>query len=72
VPVLLRNRWHIACSLGIQIISSYNFRECNRCTNKFAILGHLVPGAVWLSVLPPDLQAEFYLDRCGMPRYRFP
>lgn len=31
----------------------------------------LVHWAVWLLGLPLDLQAEFYLDHCGMPRYRF-
>jgi hypothetical protein len=72
VPVLLRNRWYNACSLGIQIISSHIFRESNCCADKLANMGHSVHGAVWLSVLPPDLLAEFYLDRCGMPCYMFP
>jgi hypothetical protein len=46
--------------------------EGNCCADKLANMGHLIHGEVWLSVLPPDLHAEFYLDRCRMPRYRFP
>ena len=72
VPVLLRNRWHNACSLGFQIIHSHIFREGNCCVYKLAFMVHSVDGAVWLSVSPPDLQAVFYLDRCGMPRNKFP
>jgi len=47
-------------------------REGNCFADKLANMGHLIHGAVWLSVLPPDMQAEFYLDRCGILRYRFP
>jgi len=70
VPDLLRNGWHNACSLGIHIISSHIFREGNCYADKLANMGHSVHGAVWLSTLPLDLQAEFYSRRCGMPRYR--
>lgn len=60
------------CSLGIQVISSYIFGEGNCCADRLASMGHSVDGDVWLLVLPPDLQAEFYSDSCVLPRYRFP
>lgn len=34
VPLLLRNRWYNACSLGIQIIASHIFREGNCCADR--------------------------------------
>ncbi|XP_024634647.1 uncharacterized protein [Medicago truncatula] len=72
VPILLRNRWHNARNLGIQIISSHIFREGNRCADKLATLGHAIQGSVWLDVLPPDLLFDFVRDRLGLPNYRFP
>jgi ribonuclease HI len=55
VPVLLRNRWHNACSLRIQVISSHFFHEANCCADRLASMGHSVDGAVWLSFLPTVL-----------------
>jgi hypothetical protein len=31
VPILLRNHWHNACSLGVQVVSSYIYRQGNCC-----------------------------------------
>jgi len=72
VPVTLRNRWHNACSLGVQVISSHIYREGNVCADRLANMGHLVQGAVWLSSLPPAIGSNFFRDRCGLPSYRFP
>ena len=44
VPMLLRNRWHNARNLGIQVISSHIFREGNCCADYLANLGHSVEG----------------------------
>jgi len=52
VPILLRNRWHNARSLHIQVISYHIFREGNRCADGLANMGHSVVGELWLSVLP--------------------
>jgi len=71
VRVLLRNWWHNARSLGIQVISSHIFYEGNCCVDRLASMGHSVDVVVWLSILPTVLQPDFYLDRCGMPRFRF-
>lgn len=46
VPILLRNRWHNARSLGTQVISSHIFREGNCCADRLASLGHSVTGEV--------------------------
>jgi len=46
VPILLRNRWHNACNLGIQVISSHIFREGNCCADYLTNLGHSVVGAI--------------------------
>jgi ribonuclease HI len=72
VPVMLRNRWHNACRLGVQVISSHIYREGNVCADRLANMGHSVQGAVWLSSLPPLLGSDFFRDRCGLPNYRFP
>lgn len=72
VPILLRNRWHNARTLNVQVISSHIFREGNVCVDRLANLGHSVVGEVWLSTLPSDFHQVFYEDRCGMPRIRYP
>jgi len=72
VPILLRNRWHNARNLGIQVISSHIFREGNCCADKLAALGHSIVGEVWLDNLPDEVKIDFYRDRCGLPNYRFP
>lgn len=72
VSGLLINRWHNACFLEIQVISSHIFREGNCYVDRLAFMGHSVDGGVWLSVLPTILQTDFYSDPCGMPQYRFP
>jgi len=72
VPMLLRNRWHNARNLGIQVISSHIFREGNCCADYLANLGHSVVGAIWLATLPPTLTLDFFRDRCGFPNYRYP
>ena len=72
VPILLRNRWHNARNLGIQIISSHIFREGNCCADKLATLGHSIVGEIWLDNLPDEVKIDFYRDRCGLPNYRFP
>jgi len=69
---MLRNRWHNARRLGIQVISSHIFRESNCCADKLAAMGHSIVGAVWLDNLPSDLRLDFFRDRCGFPNYRFP
>lgn len=48
VLILLRNQWHNACSLGVQVISSHIFREGNCCVDKLVNMGHLIQGIVWL------------------------
>ena len=72
VPMLLRNRWHNARSLGIQVISSHIFWEGNCSADYLANLGHSVVGEIWLDTLPPALTLDFFRDRCGLPNYRFP
>jgi hypothetical protein len=69
---MLRNRWHNARHLGIQVISSHIFREVNCCADKLASMGHSIIDAVWLDTIPNDLRLDFYRDRCGLPNYRFP
>jgi len=54
VPVLLCNRWHNACRLGVQVISSHIYRAGNFCADRLANMGHAVHGVVWLSALPPE------------------
>jgi len=72
VPVLLRNRGHNACNQGIQVITSQIFREGNCCAYLLANLGHSTQGTVWFSMLPQDLQTDFFLDRSGIPRSMVP
>jgi ribonuclease HI len=72
VPVMLRNRWHNARRLGIQVISSHIFREGNCCADKLASLGHYSVGEIWMDNLPTDLSLDFFRDRCGFPNYRLP
>ena len=72
VPIMLRNRWHNARQLGIQVISSHTFREGNCCADKLALMGHFCVGAVWLNTLPSNLSLDFFRDRRGLPNYRFP
>jgi ribonuclease HI len=72
VPVMLRNRWHNARSLGIQVISSHIFREGNCCADRLANMGHSLQGSVWLDVLPAALYLDFFRERVGLPNYRFP
>ncbi|AES87637.2 DUF4283 domain protein [Medicago truncatula] len=64
VPIMLRNRWHSARNLGIQVISSHIYREGNSCANKLAALGHSMVGEVWLDTLPDELKIDFFRDRC--------
>ena len=72
VPIMLRNRWHNASRLGVQVISSHIYREGNSCADKLAFLGHSAIGAVWLDRLPTVLSLDFFRDRCGLPNYRLP
>jgi len=69
VPILLRNRWHNARNLGIQVISSHIFREGNCCADKLAALGHSIVGEIWLDNLPDEVKIDFYRDRYGLPNY---
>jgi len=52
VPYLLRNIWHNARNLGVQVISSHIFREGNYCADRLANMCHAVQGSVWLDILP--------------------
>lgn len=72
VPLLLRNRWHNARGLGVQVISSHIFREGNSCADKLANIGHYIRGSVWLDMLHVELHFDIYRDRIGLPNYRFP
>lgn len=72
VPLLLRNRWYNAHSLGIQIIASHIFCEGNCCADRLANMGHAIEGSVWISSLPTELHLDFFCDRVGLPNYRFP
>jgi len=69
---MLRNRWHNARILGIQVISSHIFREGNCCADKLANLGHSMVGEIWLDTLPDEVKAYFFRDRCVLFNYRFP
>jgi len=69
---MLRNRWHNAPQLGIQVISSHIFREGNSCADKLANMGQDITGAVWIDTLPTSVGLDFFRDRCGLPNYRFP
>jgi len=71
VPIMLRNRWHNARILGIQVISSHIFREGNCCADTLANLGHSMIGEIWLDTLPDEVKADFFRDRCSLPNYRF-
>jgi len=71
VLVMLRNRWHNARSLGVQVIS-YIYCEGNSCADKLANMGHSVQGLVWLSSFPFELNVDFFQDICGLPNYKFP
>jgi len=72
VPIMLRNRWHNARNLGIQVISSHIFREGNCCADKYANLGHSMVGEIWLDTLSYEMKTDFFRRRCGLPNYRFP
>jgi len=72
IPILLRNRWYNARSLGVQTISSHIFREGNYCADKLANRGHFIQGSVWLDSLLTELHLDFFCDRVGLPNYRFP
>jgi ribonuclease HI len=72
VPIILRNRWHNARALNVQVLSSHIYREGNICADKLAHYGHSVVGEVWLSALPSEFHQDFYTDRCGLPRFRYP
>jgi hypothetical protein len=72
VPIMLRNRWHHAHNLGIQVISSHIYHEGNYCANKLAALGHSIVGEIWLDNLLNEVKIDFYRDRCELPNYRFP
>ena len=52
---------------GIGVTKSCTNDRGNCCVNELANISHSAHGAVWLSVLPPDLQADLNSDRCGMP-----
>ena len=69
---LLRNRWHNARGLSVQVISSHIFREGNSCAEKLANMDHEIQGSIWLDTLPAELHMDFYQDRIGLPNYRFP
>jgi ribonuclease HI len=60
VPIRLRNRWHNARELNIQVISSHIYREGNRCADRLANFGHSVVGEVWLTALPSEFQQVFF------------
>ncbi|XP_024630075.1 uncharacterized protein [Medicago truncatula] len=72
VQWLLRNRWHNAQRLGIQVISSHILHEGNRCADNLANMGHGIQGSIWLETLPTELHLDFYRDRIGLPSFRFP
>jgi len=72
IPVLIRNRWHNACRLGVQVISSDIYREGNYYAYRLANIGHAVQGVVWLSALPSELFLDFFQDICSLSNYRFP
>jgi len=72
VLYLLQNIWHNARNLGVQVISSYIFREGNCCADRLANMGHAVQGSVWLDTLPAKLHMNFFHDRIGLRNYRFP
>jgi len=60
VSMLLRNRWHNANILGLQVISSHIFREGICCADKLANLGHSMAGEIWLDTLPDEMKAGFF------------
>ena len=68
---LLRNRWHNARGLGVQVTSSHIFCEGNGCADKLADMDHAIQGSVWFDALPAELHMDFYRDRIGLPNYRF-
>lgn len=72
VPWMLRNRWHNARNLDVQVITSHIFREGNSCADKLANMGHGIIGSIWLDTLPYEIHSDFYRDRIGLPNYRFP
>lgn len=72
VPFDLRNRWYNCTHGGISILSSHIFREGNCCTDKLANHGHGLVDVLWWDSIPMFIRDDFYRDRFGLPRFRFP
>jgi len=62
----------------LQLINDSFLLECLRfwedscCVDLLANMDHSLQGIIWFSMLPQDLQAEFFRVRCEMPNYKFP
>ena len=52
--------------------SALSLAQCLQSRNLLAFLGRSIQGTFWFSVLPQTLQTDFFLDRSGFPRSRFP
>ena len=72
VPIRLRNKWHNCFQVGFQVISSHIFREGNGCADLLANHDQCIQGVWWSTALLDFIQAPFFSDRFGLPKYRFP
>lgn len=52
--------------------SSHIFREGNGCVDLLANYGHCIQEVWWSTALPDFIQAPFFSDRFGWPKYHFP
>jgi len=70
IALVLQNNVQILEEIYFQIFGLFGVPRSLYCY-KLAYMGHLIQVAVWLLVLPPDLKVDLFLDRCGMPKYKF-
>jgi len=54
------------------MLSLHIYHKGNCCADRLANMGHAVQGSVWLTALPPELNFDFFRDRCGLSNYKCP
>ena len=72
IPFRLRNRWYNCFQLGSTVVCSHIYREWNWCAYLLAAHGHSLVGSVWLDLMTSKLSLDFFMDRNGLPNFRFP
>ena len=63
--------WNMLLGL-IAVVCSHIYRESNCCTDLLAAHGHSLVGSVWLDLMTSKLSIDFFMDRNGLPNFRFP